>query len=492
MSDQLTAAAQAMNVPEPIVERSARARATASGSSYEEVLTAWAGGTAAAPAAAPTAPTAPEEPVEEPVTQVVAGEEAETAPEPPELTAPAFPKEPVAEAEPEPEEEVEALPLGSRVGLAGKIGAYTGVVLGLMGCVLASSWLLGAASVAGEEGAYSPAVEVTTTRFLLGLALLSMLFGAVVAALSRAAAAWIEPGARIGGRSTVTVMAGAVVGFVLGLAAGAVMVSAFSEPVGGDEGIVLIRVIPGLLSVLVGGGVLGWLTASLVQLLGVPVGLDREEAAEVGEVRGRLSAAVGIPVVAVTLLAFLAIPLGILFFRAQEMAPFAAPVLAVLAAGSILGISAMSTSRPTMRLTLGEFMVGLAGVVTVIVIVLAVVQTRAGPEGEGEAPGPGGTVEVRAQSDISFDATSWTVPEGEVEFVYENEADIVHTLTIDGLEEDLSLRVETPGAVDTGSVALSPGTYTLYCDIRGHREAGMEGTLTVTEAPAAEDTAEEG
>lgn len=63
MSD-IDSAAEVMGVPAPIVERSARAWAAASGQSYEEVVAAWAGGQAGAvsqPAAAPAPPPADSE-----------------------------------------------------------------------------------------------------------------------------------------------------------------------------------------------------------------------------------------------------------------------------------------------------------------------------------------------------------------------------------------------------------------------------------------------
>ena len=47
MSDNLTTAAEAMGVPSTLVQRSAQARAATSGASAEDILAAWAGGSAA-------------------------------------------------------------------------------------------------------------------------------------------------------------------------------------------------------------------------------------------------------------------------------------------------------------------------------------------------------------------------------------------------------------------------------------------------------------
>lgn len=99
MSD-LATAAEAMGVPEPLVERSARAWAADSGQSYEDVVTAWAGGQAVttAPAAAAAedtpepeqadeTPQPTEEPDTAPTTPAAPPSPAPTAPAP--ATAPA-------------------------------------------------------------------------------------------------------------------------------------------------------------------------------------------------------------------------------------------------------------------------------------------------------------------------------------------------------------------------------------------------------------------
>jgi cytochrome c553 len=85
MSEYLSAAAAALGAPEALVERSANARAQATGGDPEEILKAWAGGEAA-----PAAAAAPSEPTPEPTPEPAAAEAPpETSPEPEPQPAPA-------------------------------------------------------------------------------------------------------------------------------------------------------------------------------------------------------------------------------------------------------------------------------------------------------------------------------------------------------------------------------------------------------------------
>jgi len=77
MSDNLAAAAAALNVPESLVQRSAEARSKASGTPVEDILAAWAGGGSAP---APTTPPAAEQP-EQPATEASTPEPEATTPD---------------------------------------------------------------------------------------------------------------------------------------------------------------------------------------------------------------------------------------------------------------------------------------------------------------------------------------------------------------------------------------------------------------------------
>ena len=55
-----------------------------------------------------------------------------------------------------------------------------------------------------------------------------------------------------------------------------------------------------------------------------------------------------------------------------------------------------------------------------------------------------------------------------------------HTLVFDGGKVPGFRLQASSGKSDELKVDLKPGKYTIYCDIPGHREAGMEGTITAT------------
>ena len=79
MSELITKVAEILGIPETLVQRSAEARAEASGNTVEEVLQSWAGGEAvAASAPAEKAPVVEETPVEEVKEEVVVAEDVET------------------------------------------------------------------------------------------------------------------------------------------------------------------------------------------------------------------------------------------------------------------------------------------------------------------------------------------------------------------------------------------------------------------------------
>lgn len=206
-------------------------------------------------------------------------------------------------------------------------------------------------------------------------------------------------------------------------------------------------------------------------------------------IKKRMQDALLIAASALLLLLILVLPFGWTLIQSTHVSTIVAPIVAILMAGCILTFGALRDSRPDMRITMGEFGLGLAGLLVVSGGVLAIVFAE-GP-GRGEPHGPGGTVNIAATADITFDQSEWSVPEGEVTFVYEDQGDLLHTLVIEGMEEKMELRVTGKGEVDSGSVNLPPGTYTLICTIRGHRELGMEGQLTVEpsrEEPPPEST----
>lgn len=95
-----------------------------------------------------------------------------------------------------------------------------------------------------------------------------------------------------------------------------------------------------------------------------------------------------------------------------------------------------------------------------------------------EMPGMTGTM-VSMVDAMAFDPDTLTVAAGEeVEIMLANDGAIPHNMSIDdaGVDEDLDGGEST---TFTFTAPDAPGEYEIYCNVPGHREAGMVATLVV-------------
>ncbi|HEV2997999.1 MAG TPA: plastocyanin/azurin family copper-binding protein [Solirubrobacteraceae bacterium] len=84
------------------------------------------------------------------------------------------------------------------------------------------------------------------------------------------------------------------------------------------------------------------------------------------------------------------------------------------------------------------------------------------------------------EGQLKFDTGSLTTKAGRVSIDFANVSPVPHNLTIASSSGTVVGATPTfQGASKTLTVNLAPGTYTFYCSVPGHRQAGMVGTLTV-------------
>lgn len=102
-------------------------------------------------------------------------------------------------------------------------------------------------------------------------------------------------------------------------------------------------------------------------------------------------------------------------------------------------------------------------------------------EPEASAKGPGGTVKLAAaEAALEFDTTELSSKPGKVTIDFDNPSAIPHNVEVEDESGKVLGGTETiASSEESATVELEPGTYTFFCSIPGHREAGMEGTLTV-------------
>jgi plastocyanin len=96
--------------------------------------------------------------------------------------------------------------------------------------------------------------------------------------------------------------------------------------------------------------------------------------------------------------------------------------------------------------------------------------------------GEGSTVNVAADpnGDLAFTQTDLTAKAGNDTIEFENASTTPHNVEIESADGEEIAGTDTISGGKTSTTAdLQPGTYTFFCAVPGHREAGMEGTITV-------------
>jgi len=93
--------------------------------------------------------------------------------------------------------------------------------------------------------------------------------------------------------------------------------------------------------------------------------------------------------------------------------------------------------------------------------------------------GPSAAVLTVKAKEFQFEPNVLDVEKGQsVCLILENDGVMAHNLRLEGL--NLETRTIQPGETDALPFTPSkPGEYHFFCTVPGHREAGMEGNLTV-------------
>ena len=104
------------------------------------------------------------------------------------------------------------------------------------------------------------------------------------------------------------------------------------------------------------------------------------------------------------------------------------------------------------------------------------------PAGGGGGAGGGSTVNISTPggSTLAYDQKDVTAKAGSVTINFDNKEALQHDVAVaDSSGKILGQTDLVSSSTANATVDLQPGTYTFYCTVPGHREAGMEGTLTV-------------
>jgi plastocyanin len=80
---------------------------------------------------------------------------------------------------------------------------------------------------------------------------------------------------------------------------------------------------------------------------------------------------------------------------------------------------------------------------------------------------------------LKYDRKVLRAKAGTVTISFTNSSSVVHNMTISDSSGIVGATPTFSGGTKALTIKLAPGTYTFYCSVPGHEEAGMKGTLVV-------------
>src|SRR4249919_3103888 len=169
-------------------------------------------------------------------------------------------------------------------------------------------------------------------------------------------------------------------------------------------------------------------------------------------------------------------------------------VLVVSAVGiSFIGIRRSDSFPPSRAVLLGviALFVAVVGTTMAFAIVKSVDEQNkrndqlAKEEGTTSttASGPVTSLDVSSPSDGSlvYQPNGLQAKPGNVAITYDNPSQVPHSIAVATANGNVLGQVQpfTNGKQSVNLTSLAPGKYVFYCTVPGHREAGMQGDLTV-------------
>ena len=85
-----------------------------------------------------------------------------------------------------------------------------------------------------------------------------------------------------------------------------------------------------------------------------------------------------------------------------------------------------------------------------------------------------------SKTSLKFNKKTLRAKRGKVTIVMSNPSSIKHAIAIEGHGIDKDGKTVGKGKTSRVTVKLKKGTYTFYCPVDGHEDAGMKGKLIVS------------